>query len=974
MRIRRHLAEVLTVALLLALVILFYRKTSLDGGILVGFDTFTYFYPYESYLAETLLQWRLPLWNPYLFTGVPFLANMQTGVFYPFNLIFLLFPVPQAYAYSIVLHVFLAGAFMYLLCRRSLGLSVSAAFIGANTLMFSGFFSSLVGHINQLNAAAWIPLLFLLSDRAYARRSARAAVAAALVLAVQFTAGHAQESYLTIVGLGLLIVFRLGGTLSEAFTNANLHGDEGSPQCSRRLQPARDRSCSESTRANPTPLRTRLLTPIALFVLILALGIGLAAVQLMPSFELSGLSIRAGGMTYKEAVSFSLPPWLALKSLLPVFGDPQPFSEWLGYVGIYSALLALFAVATAPRRSLIWLAIILSIVGLFFAIGQFNPLYPLALELVPGMDLFRVPARWLYLYTFGASILAAYGADYLDRRANHATSKNTIIRFLAMLAIIGVATAFFFLRLRGSVPLELPGSETRIIWLALGAAALATILLSFISRVTFRLAAPAIVVVELFAAGQGLDLNQTSLPDAYSALRPAVTHFLADKDLYRVLPISENTYDPGDIKELRETLRTTLTEKEIYDYIVATKWKETLVPNLPLRYRIASIDGYDGGMLPLRSFLDLKRLFPLREKQAPDGRLREEIQGFPDPRILSVLNVKYVLLDRVRDAWVDGVYYDLALTQKLDNARRRFSIESLPTFEATSLGVISYLSDAASVPDGQIVAWVNVTEMDGTERSFPLRAGVETSDGKFQEKSRAGGVAHAQAKKAKSWKDNPDGWDYLGKIVFPSPLFARRVAIDYVGVTGTLDLRGISLIDDRTLTSVPVVMSPSLKLDYLGDVKIYRNLDVWPRAFVVRPALPPAETMTSGDLAGQTIRIELDGPDGVSTITATRSGDAVEILSYEPERVEVAASITTDGFLVLTDSYYPGWHAIVDGVERPILRANQSFRAIELGPGTHVIRFVYEPQTLKIGILITALSAILALVVLARITCYNGSR
>jgi hypothetical protein len=259
----RVVKGLLPLAGFLILAIVFYRAITLTNSILVGFDTFTYFYPYETYAAESLRQGHLPLWNPYLFTGVPFLANLQSAIFYPLNLLFLLLPVPTAYSWSVVIHVALAGFFMYLFCRRSLDLGALAAICGAVIFMFAGFTNSLVGHINQLQAATWIPLLFLLSDMAYRRRDIRFAALGGVVLAMQLFAGHAQESYLTIFALGLFMLFRIA---VDWRTNKAVQNGV------RRLLPS--------------------FATIAIFGLVLAFGFGLAAIQLLPSAVWSALLRR----------------------------------------------------------------------------------------------------------------------------------------------------------------------------------------------------------------------------------------------------------------------------------------------------------------------------------------------------------------------------------------------------------------------------------------------------------------------------------------------------------------------------------------------------------------------------------------------------------------------------------------------------------------------------------------------------------
>ena len=89
--------------------------------------------------------------------------------------------------------------------------------------------------------------------------------------------------------------------------------------------------------------------------------------------------------------------------------------------------------------------------------------------------------------------------------------------------------------------------------------------------------------------------------------------------------------------------------------------------------------------------------------------------------------------------------------------------------------------------------------------------------------------------------------------------------------------------------------------------------------------------------------------------------DEVEIVLYEPERVVVEAHLAEEGYLVLTDAYYPGWRALVDGREVPIHRADVLFRAVRLPAGRHRVEFIYDPLSFKIGAVIS-LAALLGVV------------
>ena len=74
-------------------------------------------YAWKHYIVQSLQQREVPLWNPNLFAGAPFLANGQHSAYYPFSVLFYLLPLTAAYGWFTVSQLFLAGAFMYLLCR-----------------------------------------------------------------------------------------------------------------------------------------------------------------------------------------------------------------------------------------------------------------------------------------------------------------------------------------------------------------------------------------------------------------------------------------------------------------------------------------------------------------------------------------------------------------------------------------------------------------------------------------------------------------------------------------------------------------------------------------------------------------------------------------------------------------------------------------------------------------------------------------
>src|ERR671935_970729 len=115
---------------LFAAALVFYYPLVFLGRALVDYDAFVYFYPQRVFLARSLLSGRIPLWDPYLFGGAPFLANPQAAVLYPPSWLFVLGPVQAVYTAQLVLHAFLSAFFTYLLARHALGAPPVAAAIG----------------------------------------------------------------------------------------------------------------------------------------------------------------------------------------------------------------------------------------------------------------------------------------------------------------------------------------------------------------------------------------------------------------------------------------------------------------------------------------------------------------------------------------------------------------------------------------------------------------------------------------------------------------------------------------------------------------------------------------------------------------------------------------------------------------------------------------------------------------------------
>lgn len=1001
---RSWLAYLLAVAALVVLTFLFFWKILLTNLILAGVDTFLYFYPYKAYASEALRQGRLSLWNPDLFMGVPLLANSQVGLFYPLNWLFLWLDPPKQVAWSIGLHIALAGGLMLAYTRQSLKLSWPASLVAAILFAFGGYLGAQVEHINQLNAAAWLPLLFLLYDFGLEReRRWLWFLLLASVIALTLLAGHAQTVFISLFGLGLYALWRAGEPAIQRSSREAWRTANGKSSSRFTIHD------SQFTIRIFISSLLRHLAPLALAALLAA---ALAAIQLLPTAELSSLSIRSGGLSLREAVSFRLQPGTLLYALLPPLGLDlsqvlgEAFGEWVAYVGVSGLMLALLGSWCALWRPEIRRYLWLAGSGLLLSLGW--P-YAVLYYVIPGFALFRVPARWLLLYAFAIAVLAAFGLEaLLDSAQTHDRLASTWrwlwTRRWRLVIFIGLPFAF----LLALIAWKTPPATTLTGWL------IVAIITFYVLRFTFYALRPtphaprfAIIILfiillsELFLSAQSLNYNQPTAPQAYHSLRSAPAFLLAadpptgQTPPDRFLSLSGITYDPGDLRELQQIFGDSLSEKAFYNLIVATKEKEVLFFNLPLVYGLHSVDGYDGGVLPLKQFVTLQKLFLPPGDLSIDGRLREKLRFVPPGRLLSLLNTRWIITDKQFDVWIDNIFYDLQFPARLRSGQTVYApavgqgsrgeeetgvetgvqseaLPQLPDFPATAVGLVSHLEGAASVPAGAPVAEINLAFADGGSITLTLKAGTDTAEGIYP-----ANAAHPQAKIGVAWPYEAGGVDYIA--VYPltdAQVASRRVT--RISVTATLPagqfvLRGLSLIHRPTTTSRSVILTTEgdYRQVHSGDVKIYENRAVLPRAFIVHqaevvgsddeavaamqnPAFDPARTMM--------LLRRGEEPAGLQTHGQSSPQDKAAILAYAPERVELKVTLDSPGWLVLTDTYYPGWQATVDGQPAEILPANIMFRAVEVLAGEHTVVFEFKPRSVLIGAWVSG-GAFVALVI-----------
>ncbi len=391
-------------ALLVIAVIAFVQIVIGIGDANIELQAFDYraLFSYQlDFYRESLLEGRLPLWNPHTFSGWPFLANPQSRVFYPTSLLYVWLAQPPALIIELTLHLLLAAGGTYALARGSLGTTRGAALLAAIVFALSGavFSRVLFGHRLLILAVAYVPLLAFVIDRAVARAGPWPWIGG-ILLGLQILTGGLPVVWLGMVFIG---VWRLSAILVDG----------------------------------PLDRRTWLREGLVLAG-VSVLGILLTAIQLLPSWELAQLSNRPGhDFDYVSYGSYD-PQFLGtLFWRMDVAGNPAWWWGHYSYLGILPVLLALIGLLRGWRdRRVIALAMVGIFMGLYM-LGNNSFLLFILFEYVPTFDLFRHPSRALFVVQLTIALLAAIGLDKIRDRLGEAVRHRTVVvTFIAVLVCL----------------------------------------------------------------------------------------------------------------------------------------------------------------------------------------------------------------------------------------------------------------------------------------------------------------------------------------------------------------------------------------------------------------------------------------------------------------------------------------------------------------------------------------------------------
>ena len=399
--------------------IFIFRDFLFDSGtMLFGSDTIPDGVYTRQYYKDYHEQYGgIPKWNPLILGGLPFIDAMHGDTFYPGAWMQFFMPLTRALGHKLILHVFLAGLFMYFFLR-TLKIRRDAAFLGGLMYMLAPTFVTWLygGHDAKMYVIALLPLAFGFLEKGMSGKPAfQRYIYLGAVMGLMILTSHVQMAYYSYWAIGLYFIYKLftGHTDGKSFT----------------------------------AFRS------VYFIMAVVIAVMLGAVQLLPSYKFTTTqSVRSGPERtgYEYATSWSMHPEEAAGMIIPSFqgfnfysGENtywgrNPFklnSEYNGIIPIIFLLLGLLML----KRKEKWFFFGLALLSLIYSLGADTPFYRLFYSLVPGVKNFRAPGMMIFILAFSSVIVASrFLSDTFDNNLKTVNKNKTLIIIIAAIFVSAV--------------------------------------------------------------------------------------------------------------------------------------------------------------------------------------------------------------------------------------------------------------------------------------------------------------------------------------------------------------------------------------------------------------------------------------------------------------------------------------------------------------------------------------------------------
>ncbi len=919
-------------------------------------DTSVFYFPLMSWVGQQLRSGVFPLWTPQFFGGYPIFADGEIGLAYPPALLALLtLPPERAFIALRVLHLTLAGAGMFVLAR-TWRLPYPSAVLAGLVFALGNFLQAQIHHENIVRTASWLPLILACIEKGLQAdvwpARLRWTALAAICLGLAGLSLHSQVLAIELLILAGYGAFRwVVGPLGASVAAGDL------------------------ARGTWPRWVTRLLAVASVCVPVVLFGLGLAAVQLIPLVELASFSARGNGIPYDQAAAYSVTPYGLLQLVFPYFFRGEGNLQWglwthwesYIYVGLAPLVLVVIALTCVRRREIVGWALF-GAVGLVLSLGQYSPInLHYLLWLLPGLSGLRAPGRFTFIVMLAAAMLAGYGLAWLMTRRDEGTESTSARRLRRVLIGLGCAT------------------------LAL------TLLLGMVHSGVLIWPQSARDAIAAFYLSQPRDTYSLSSDDVFAGLSWS-TSFVNPRVLLGLLGLAVIVaavwlWQLSPWRGIRAwrgwpSVFLTLTAVDLLAFGWAIHPREalaTISAEPAAVHAIEQLPSIDGAPNRVLASPALNQVAP--DRLAAVGSL-EEANGYSslqfvwhrdylgrvlyaDDALLDLWDVRY-LLDPAHYGTLsssNGVAY---LPQQALLHSPAGSALAQQTFRLTGqspigeLRFVTALVGGVQVPQGAPVAEIELRDSaNHVVARAELQAGRDTMDWAWNLPTVQSSVQHQSVEVAGTTTE-PGGPQPTTRslsyadVSLDSAVDASTLTVRAVPPSGEFVLYGGAAVgSDGSLSQLFGKTDTKYRQVYAdSDIRVLQNTAAFPRAFlvptaVVAPSLGSALSQMIHEpfQPDQEVILADDTTTQSTGVAGERGGHGTaQIVTYGPNDVRVHTSADGDAWLVLSDTYYPGWTATVDGQPASVLRGDVLFRVVPVPAGEHDVDLRFEPSSVKIGL------------------------
>ena len=911
--------------------LIFFSPVLLSGKIIAPDDGLPEGYPnYYSPVA---------LWTTNLFSGFPAFADPLAMRWYLPKIIFSFLKIPYSYfvIFPLIVASFLTYKLVYYLTKSKIAGFISGIIFGCN-----GFFIAHIGLNYMLQSGAWLPGILLGISKLKNEYTKKWYILTTFFVSLCILGGNPQIFTYSLI---IVTLYILGNGLTK---------------------------------------KEKKILYIGKCFSILLLGIGISCVQLLPTYELMKLSKRDSLPTENILSNSQTIPMLITLFFPYLLGNikynsfylAQPkitmgIPESTGYVGISAIAFSIIGILKnkinkVDKQILFWM--IICTLSLLLVLGE-NTNFGWIITKLPLINLFQVTSRNYFEFAISTSILAGYGLSYLEKEEYKKIKKIILWTIIIIITITIIALINIYLlknELTKLLENTTPIWKNPAIWIPIIIALTTCAYIYFFKKIKSKkikyILLSILTIVDVSSYG----------------------HFCA----WRYYPSEKKIFNqPEIITEIKSDIKKENNRiwaiNGIDGLFGAYEIKPPSLAELPGKiselWQISNISGYNPMILKRYS-----KLTSIDGSGEPSGELSTTNLAY------NLLSTKYIIINKnnPNGYLTKKGMPEIILTKNQEKVEIPIAKEKI-----TTINIISSLSNSVEIPENFDVAYIKITTTDDKIYEYSIKAGRDTSEVAWERNDVQTEIKHGLAKiysniEAADEKNNIFLCHlYEGNIELNKTLEIKNIEIirnkkcENMEPNMELRINGIKLINNENGKKYSLGAFNALISNggwkYIKDVKeisIYENTKLMPRAWLVPnvSTLKPAEILNTiqngkfsdGKAFDPSVLGLIEEPCSISQENSSQPNGRIDNLNIEEENVSLTTSTKKEEFLILSDIYYPGWKAYIDGKETKIYQTDYILRGIVVPAGEHTVEFAFEPASLYLGGTISILSILLSFLII----------